>query len=434
MLLSATSQNIFLQIGATRDGLDPYLDASRHRSMKAVLIETPDYLQWRRHLGRRTFDFEFPVEQPTDPNQIQKILGDLSKNLKLILPGFDRYVESAYALAAKLHIFPWRETAKFHFQPPDKWEQRRLLFEKAPSILQPAYTLLSVREAKAVSLAKLRYPLVIKPTNGGGGLGVFFVENSRQLETSLVELEKMINYDGSNFNRIIAEEYVPGVEYSIQGISQKGEAVILTMCEKFILKERISESRLSGFREAGHVATSGYAIAAEIQQFTQSCLDAFGYDNGPFHIDLIKNSKGSYFLEMGFRLSGGGLVNLIRKTTGIDWAEASFANYLQEPSLQPLTFTNKGFSGQIAAVSAGELEMSKHLRGLGFAVETEEFSFSKRSHELKLLTTAGLNADLTRHTGHVGRITVSAPSFEQVKRLLQMCASTRLDFQNSGEQ
>ena len=38
----------FVQLGATRDGLDPYLHAARARGMQAVLIETPDYIALRQ--------------------------------------------------------------------------------------------------------------------------------------------------------------------------------------------------------------------------------------------------------------------------------------------------------------------------------------------------------------------------------------------------
>ncbi len=96
MMITSNSRNVFLQIGATRDGLDPYLDACSGRGMKSVLIETPDYLQWRRELKRRSFDLEIPVERPSDPCQVLTALGELYRSVKLILPGFERYVECAY--------------------------------------------------------------------------------------------------------------------------------------------------------------------------------------------------------------------------------------------------------------------------------------------------------------------------------------------------
>jgi hypothetical protein len=44
---------LFVQIGATRDGLDPYLQTARAYGMKAILIETPDYMRLRKALGRQ---------------------------------------------------------------------------------------------------------------------------------------------------------------------------------------------------------------------------------------------------------------------------------------------------------------------------------------------------------------------------------------------
>lgn len=430
MTLSAT-QNIFLQIGATRDGFDPYLDATWRRGMKAILIETPDYIEWRRNLGRRSFDIQLPVAQPSDPNQVLRALGDLCNNLKLVLPGFERYVECAYTIAEILNISPWKGTARPHFVPPNKWDQRRLLSKRASCVLQPTYIMLSAHDFETVLSTDLKYPLVIKPVNGGGGLGVFLVETPSQLQTSLTELRKLTNYDGSFFDKIILEEYVSGVEYSVQGLSWKGTAVILTVCEKFIFKEYISEiNNLYGFREVGHMAASGsHMTNPEFQQLTQSCLNAFGYYEGPFHIDMIQNSTGIYFVEMGFRLSGNAVVNLVKKLTGIDWAEVSFACHLEEAQ-SPVQFisskTNNGFIGQIAAVSPEELKMGEHLRSLGLPIEIEKFSPPKRSFNLTASSPGSLAADFMRTTGSLGRITVSASSLTEVRQILQKCAPIRL--------
>jgi predicted ATP-grasp superfamily ATP-dependent carboligase len=422
---------MFVQVGATRDGLDPYLDASSRRDMKAVLIETPDYLQWRQKLGRRTFDIELPVNQPNDPNQILNVLSDLSKNVKLILPGFESYVESVYAVAETLKIPPWQETIYPHFVPPNKWEQRRLLSQKASLILQPAYMILSLQDANAISLVNLKYPLVLKPVNGGGGLGVFLVENSLQLEKSLAELKKLTNYDGNVFEQIIVEEYISGVEYSIQGISQEGKVVIITVCEKFILKEDIPGiNNISGFREVGHIAACGSWISSEIQQFAQSCIDAVGYYKGPFHIDVIQNDQGIYFIEMGFRLSGGGLVNLIEKVTGINWGESSFAVHLENRFLLPFTSTNNKFIGQIIALSPEEMRMAEHLYSMGLPITIEKNPPLKPLSQLPNSIPKSLAADVMRHTGSLGRITVSDQSLVEVKNLLQRCISVRLNRQN----
>ncbi|WP_341530373.1 ATP-grasp domain-containing protein [Nostoc sp. UHCC 0302] len=422
---------MFVQVGATRDGLDPYLDASLRRGMKAVLIETPDYLQWRKNLGRRTFDIELPINQPNDPNQILNILGDLSKNVKLILPGFERYVESVYAVAERWKVPPWQEMIYPHFVPPNKWEQRRLLSQKASLILQPAYMILSLQDVNASSLVNLKYPLVIKPVNGGGGLGVFLVENFLQLEKSLAELKKLTNYDGNVFDEIIVEEYISGVEYSVQGISQEGMVVIITVCEKFILKEHIlGINNISGFREVGHIATCGSWSSSRIQQFAQSCIDAVGYYKGPFHIDLIQNDQGLYFIEMGFRLSGGGLVNLIEKVTGINWGESSFAVHLENRFILPFSSNGNKFMGQIIALSPEEMVIAKHLYSIGLPITIEEFPALKPlSQPLKFIPKS-LAADVMRHAGSLGRITVSAQSLIEVKNLLQKCISVRLKRQN----
>ena len=218
--MSATTQKIFLQIGATRDGLDPYLDASKRRGLKAILVETPDYIQLRHKLGRRPFDVEFAVAQAYDPNQVFKTLGDIKDNVRLTLPGFERYCECAYSLAEILRVPPWRETIHPHFSPPDKWNQRRLLSEKASGVLQPAYDMMHcTSDLTEDFLNNLKYPVVVKPVNSGGGLAVFLVEDYSQLQAALAQIRQLTNYEGTSFEKVIFEEYIQGTEYSVQGIS-----------------------------------------------------------------------------------------------------------------------------------------------------------------------------------------------------------------------
>ncbi|MDV2998816.1 MAG: hypothetical protein N5P05_000422 [Chroococcopsis gigantea SAG 12.99] len=418
MMLS-NFNNCFLQIGATRDGLDPYLDACYRRGIKSILIETPDYLQWRRKLKRRSFHMEIPVEQPNDPDRVLAALGDLKQDLKLVLPGFERYVECASSLAKILGISS-RGGCDFH--PPDKESQRDTLAQKFPSIRQPRYLSLPVKDLDRILSSNLSYPIVVKPANGGGGLGVFLVETPSELKAASTELQRLTNYDGTPFETLLVEEYIPGVEHSIQAFAHEGKAVILTLCEKFIINEPYALDRdLKGFRECGHIVIGGgNSLNPRIYGLAQSCLDAFGYYEGPFHIDLIQRGEDIYFVEMGFRLSGGNLVSLVRKATGIDWGDLSFAAHLE--TFPPLDF-KAGSVGQIVALSPIQLKIGGSLLDQGYAVEIETFAPLERSDSLSLAPTT-LAADILRHTGPSGRITVRGDDRTTVKRLLQTCLLT----------
>ena len=62
--------SIFIQLGATRDGFNPYLSAAHAQGMQAILIETPDYIHLHRALGRQEFDQILAVEHPADEEEL----------------------------------------------------------------------------------------------------------------------------------------------------------------------------------------------------------------------------------------------------------------------------------------------------------------------------------------------------------------------------
>ena len=410
---------IFVQIGATRDGSDPYLRVAHDRAMQAVLIETPDYMRLRQELGRQAFDQTLTVEQPSDVYQVTNALCRLPEPPALILAGFERYIYSAYA-AARL----WKTRPYFRgdtFTPLNKAEQRAAITRSAASILQPKYLALTHRDVSPRDLANFHYPLVVKPVDGGGGLGVFLAANFKGLHAALNALESITNYDGGAFQGLSLEEYVPGDEYSVQGLVQEGRCIILTFCKKFVTIEPIAGTQfLYGFREVGHIATRGDYVDTAMKNFAQTCIDVFKYYNGPFHIDMVQSSLGYYHLEMGFRLSGFGLVRLVQRVSGYDWAAETFASHLGKSSLQAIPTSESPYMGQFTAIFQTEIDNAHQLQRQGYPIEIQLFN----NPELKIASSR-LKSDLTRHAGTLGRITAQAPTCEEVEHLLQKCSHER---------
>jgi len=410
---------IFVQLGAARDGSDPYLRTAHSWGMKAVLIETPDYIRLRKALKRQEFDQTITVEHPSDPYQVAEAITQLPETPTLLLAGFERYIYSAYAAARMLRTLPY--FPEDTFIPLNKAEQRIAISHANTSILQPKYYVLSDHDISAQKLTDFCYPLVVKPIDGGGGLGVFFVSNFEEVEEALSELQSITNYDGGAFQGIEVEEYVSGDEYSVQGLVQDGQSTILTFCKKFVLIEPAANAQpLHSFREVGHIAIRGDRVGAPIKQFAQTCVDVFKYKNGPFHIDMVRSSPRYYHLEMGFRLSGFGLVRLVQRVSGYDWAEETFASHLGKPALQSAQPSESPYMGQFTAVSQTEIDNARQLQSLGHRIEIQLFNNPELTN-----TSNRLKSDLTRHAGSIGRITALAATFEEVENLLKTCSPGR---------
>jgi hypothetical protein len=155
----------------------------------------------------------------------------------------------------------------------------------------------------------------------------------------------------------------------------------------------------------------------------QHCLDATGYRAGPFHVDVIFDGAAPVFIEMGFRLSGGGLVGLVKRVTGVDWAEQVVGLHLGEsrPAL-PAPRPAQQVVGQVTVVDEGELAIADRLRRGNAGIDVQRAAVP--AAEVPVEDSARLAADRLRHTG-IGRVVISG-DIEAVRKDLRRCVAARL--------
>jgi biotin carboxylase len=219
----------------------------------------------------------------------------------------------------------------------------------------------------------------------------------------------------------VIEEYIHGDEYSVQGIAHQGTSTLLTFCKKFIVRGTQGDEAIRGFRESGHIALRAEQVDPEVQTFAQNCITALGYFNGPFHIDMIQTDRGYYLVEINFRLSGAGLVNLIERVSGYNWAEEAFAAHLNQPFRHKhhLHSHTHLCTGQLTTISMAEINTAYELQSYGHTIEIQHFDEPDT-----LPTTPRLHTEL-RHLGFTGRIIATAPSVDEVEHLLRTCSPAR---------
>lgn len=418
------AQKVFVQIGATRDGLDPYLSAAHNRAMAACLIESPDYLLCRQLLRRQDFDLTIPVPTPSDPAGILEALEANGIEPVLVLPGFEQYTQSAFVVALRLGVLQ-ANGASSPFLVLDKAEQRRKLSKAAPWIKQPWHLELSLYESHDLELLNSHLPLVIKPVNSAGGWGVGMATTVSETHEILRALRELRNYDGSQFERVILEEFVDGEEASVQGICYSGQVQILSYCHKVIGNDNRSNNlQFSGFSELAHIVMSGEETPPEIICFAIDCLNAMGYQHGPFHIDLKESAQGPVFLEMGFRLSGGGLAKTIKHVTGLNWGEEVFAALLRETpaTLRPIN-SNQTCRAHVVATSLAQVEVARTLQSKGHDVEVQLCDPNQSLVSLSSQQYPALAADLSRHRSRLAYIDVGAQRIDDVRTLVHQIIS-----------
>lgn len=195
----------------------------------------------------------------------------------------------------------------------------------------------SPQEALAL---KLRFPVIVKPTDRSGSRGIFQVDESSQLSAAVDEAMSV-----SFEKKALVEEYAPGREYSIEYISWQGEHHFLACTEKFTTGAPL-------FVETGHIQPplhmSGETLT-RIQLLVPRVLDCLGVRFGASHTELKIDETGSIrLIECGARMGGDCIgSDLVYVSSGTDFVRACVDVACgREPELQP----PPGFESRVCAI------------------------------------------------------------------------------------
>ncbi|MHC8314645.1 ATP-grasp domain-containing protein [Pseudomonas sp. LB3P31] len=389
--MQTKTNKVFFQIGSTRDGLNPYQRIASELGYFTVLIETPDYIEYQSKTVKLLFDLIVPIERPENVEDIVQALDRANCIVipKVVLAGFEVYNQSAFKLRGM-----WGSCrTDQHLLPFDKHSQRNLLAENC-KVTQPSFHNFSSTSAILKARDNLDYPCIIKPVDGGGGLGVWMVENGDQLDSAVHQLNLTMNYGGRPFKGFIVETWLDGEEFSIQGVVYEGKPYALTYCQKLI-ERVVSQENIISFYESGHVGVTGSRMPQAYVDLMTACCDTFNYNRGAFHIDFIVVDNVPYFIEMGFRLSGMGVASLVKQASGVDWAGIAFGleegKGLQLPAIVNLEAVGQLRLRCLEQLGRAKLWVDKFGQG-------EVLTLGK-TQPIKIALDSTLYADLTRHAG-----------------------------------
>ena len=155
------------------------------------------------------------------------------------------------------------------------------------------------------------YPLIVKPCDRSGSLGVCIVQNSQGLEEGL---KKAI--DLSFCHEAIVEEYIDGREVSVEFISYQGKHYPLAITDKVT-------TGAPHFVELAHhqPADLPKEICNKLFGETKKALDSLGITDGASHSEYKITSDGQIFIiELGARMGGDFIgSDLVYLSTGFDY-------------------------------------------------------------------------------------------------------------------
>lgn len=217
------------------------------------------------------------------------------------------YVANEMGLVGNDYDAAVRANNKYHM---------RNAFMKA-GIPCPRYVMLTDKDMpnaeKFDCLRDVQLPLIVKPSDRSGSLGVTKVETPTAFFPAL---EKAIS---ASFNKqVMIEEFIEGREISVEFISYNGKHYPLQITDKVT-------TEAPHFVELEHhqPSTLSQEQYDEIYAITRKALDALGLTNGASHSEYKITKEGRIaVMEIGGRMGGDFIgSDLVRLSTGYDFVK-----------------------------------------------------------------------------------------------------------------
>jgi S-sulfo-L-cysteine synthase (3-phospho-L-serine-dependent) len=198
----------------------------------------------------------------------------------------------------------------------NKRRQRNVL--EQTNVTQPKYRFVETSR-EAVILHEEIFcgrPVVLKPVNGSGKVGVRLATTPEEVKShAKILAERRVNQRGAPVSPgFLIEEFIQGSEFSVEVF----DGIPICVVQK--------KSGPPCFIEEGHVCPAPIepAIAAALQSAAAAAAHALALTWGPIHVEIKLNSDGvCYLIEVNPRLAGGFIPFLVKAALGIDLIDAS---------------------------------------------------------------------------------------------------------------
>ncbi|MEO6502514.1 MAG: ATP-grasp domain-containing protein [Jatrophihabitantaceae bacterium] len=258
-----------------------------------------------------------------------------------VLPGFEFYVPAAARLAAHLGL-PGLEPEVCQ-RVRDKALMRQALV--GAGVSGPRFRLVSAAAELEAAAAAVGYPLVIKPRRSAGSVHVSLASCLTEVQAAYaaIALEPSLDLGTRLGADVLVEEFIPGPEFSVEGFVQRGQAVVVSITEKLV-------SEPPHFVELGHTVPAAIEPACErqITDWTAEVVRALGIDCTVFHLELRLRDGVPQVIELGARLPGDSIGNLIEMSTGVNLADI----FVQLATGHQVDGSTVGVTGAASCVAA----------------------------------------------------------------------------------
>ena len=280
-----------------------YLQNPLIEKAKEMGIETHVFAWAAGDVGEKSADYFYPisiVEKEKILIQCRKIgidgICSIASDLAAITVN---YVANEMGLAGNTNRCTMMSTNK-HLM--------RQTFEKNGD---PSPRSIMVSSGEELSRLKLRYPVIVKPTDRSGSRGITKLLSEEGLPEA-VDMAQKESFE----KRALVEEFVEGQEYSVECVTFHGEHFFLAMTKKYT-------TGTPHFIETGHLepAPVSCEVLQKVKRVVFHALDSLQITDSASHSEIKITENGEiYLIEIGGRMGGDCIgSDLVQLSTGIDF-------------------------------------------------------------------------------------------------------------------
>lgn len=177
---------------------------------------------------------------------------------------------------------------------------------------------------------QLGFPFVLKPVDRSGARGVLKINNASQVDSEHFQLA----LNESISKQMIAEQYIPGKQFSTESLIVNGVAHTLIIAER---NYEFLEKYAPYILENGGWSDNLLSVdeQSEVKDLIQMVVNKLAIHRGIIKGDLVLSEDGTAIIEFALRASGGDLSeSLIPLGTGLNYLSLAIRNTIGDEILQ----------------------------------------------------------------------------------------------------
>jgi biotin carboxylase len=243
-----------------------------------------------------------------------------------VIPGFEYFVPLAHRLAARFGL----ACNDLHHVDALRYKDQMMNRARHCGIRVPR-THVVANERQALDAGDdVGYPAVVKAPDTTAGCDVYKVRDARELLECCRRVwrrppEADWEYAVADFT--LVQEFIAGPEVSVETVTFDSHPVLVNVTDKLVTEG-------PNFVELGHAVPSTIEPEklADIRRLATEIHAAFGIRVGAAHIELRIQDDELVLIEVGARLAGGRIIDLIELATGVDMTKETVRAFLGAPA------------------------------------------------------------------------------------------------------